>query len=111
MVDAYRLVFINGPVVYYSYQHPIAFLGRDRLVLRNDFWGRRRGRRSDHIRHILMDVARQTSDAEKTAVDGTDTFFADLHDELEYYGLVFTGAAKPCVPDRNPVNTKRRVIL
>lgn len=54
--SAYKLRIVNGFNIYYSYQHPIAFYSRKRLVRRAAYWSRRRRDRATHVICISTDV-------------------------------------------------------
>jgi hypothetical protein len=107
--DVYRLVYVNALTVYYSFQHPIAFLSDNSFFIRPGFWERRRTRRAEHIAAILDDVDRQVPIQESLQICDAPAFFFDMYSELERRGISALG--KPGVSDKKPGNGKRRVVL
>jgi hypothetical protein len=112
MADAYRLVFVDVMTVYYSYQHPIAFLCGTQLILRLGYWERARGKRRQHIQSIMDDAG--IGDG-RVLYDSSDNFIPDLVATLDRV----SGKTPPPptvdaqdVQDTKPIRKeKRRVII
>jgi hypothetical protein len=84
--SACRLLFLNEIVVYYSYQHPIAFYSRGKLVRRNDYWERRRPDRDRHVTAVVTDAGRTRYPWNDFIVaDAGDDFFVQLQEELDFF--------------------------
>lgn len=105
MPHVHRLVF-DSLILYFSYQHAIAFYSHERFVVRNDFWGRRRKGRLRHINAILLDMKMQLGRQLETA-EGSDTFASDLAEEMGAYVMPKMSTATKKQRDTN----KRRVML
>lgn len=107
--DLCQMIFPNAIHIYYSYQVPIAFLSRDKLYARDGFWGRRRGvRQKLHIGVITQDSASLGG----TELVDSKEFFADLRDEMDYYGLVFAGGGnRSTYTAKQQRAAKRRIVL
>lgn len=108
VVNAHRLVFVGTLIIYYSYQHPIAFTCKDKLYVRSDFWERRRGRRLVHIKYILQDVG-NVPGTKETII--SDSFFEHLQRELAATGATFLGGQRIETMETKTTQEKRRVRL
>lgn len=106
--DLHVIVFPNAIKIYYSYQVPIAFFSQDKLYIRDGFWSRRRGiRQKVHIRVIAEDSASIGG----TEVIDSKEFLADLHDELDYFGIGFSGGSNRSTYTAKQKVAKRRIVL
>ena len=101
------MIFPSELIIYYSYQHPIAFADKDKLYVRPAYWSRRRGARRYHRRVIVEDCA---SEGEGTELVDDDNFLAVLKAALESYGISFAGTNSRRAANRNEA-AKRRIVL
>ncbi len=102
--NGFKLVYANSLIVYYSFQHAIAFFSRGKLIVRPKFYERRRVERKLHIAAMYEDLTVEGAAYGIEPTLSTD-FFGDLCDEMVAAGLtpVTEEAKKPRIEGRRRV--------
>lgn len=80
VLELFKLIYTDGPllIVYYSCQHPIAFLTNKTLYTRPRFWDRRRKYRKDHAEAITEEVKTIVPDVEILSTNNFERILTNI---------------------------------
>ncbi len=104
------LHFPCGILLYYSFQHTIAFFSKDSLYCRDDYWTRRRRGRQVHVTAITRHATAMTGNTQFYVLP-EDAYFEKMAEEFESFGISSRPSVTSIGAQRTEGRSKRRLKL